>query len=232
VLAPDKINVPAPDLVNATVPPVTALSLTIPEKVVEVPSLPAVKVDVVDVDEFNTVPAPANEPIVSENEAKSNVPVSVTAEPFGITSDAPSVKVPEVIVVVPEYALLVLDKINGDVPFSIRFVTPEPMVALIKVLPLPEPEFVIVPVLLIEVVESVMLLFVELLLLRVKLPVPVIPPVTVKELAPLSSVKVVPEELTAIALIDNAEVVLLCLICATLEPTPLEIVVTPDPAPV
>jgi hypothetical protein len=64
-LAADNVNVPEPAFVNATVPPVPALSLIIPEKVVEVLSPPAVKVDV-PLTEFNTVPAPANDPIVSE----------------------------------------------------------------------------------------------------------------------------------------------------------------------
>ena len=66
--------------------------------------------------------------------------------------------------------------------------------------------------LLTEVVDKVILLAVALLFCNVKLPVPVTPPVTVKELVLASSIKVVPEELTTIAPIDNADVELLCLI--------------------
>jgi hypothetical protein len=63
-------------------------------------SPPAVKVDV-PLTEFNTVPAPVNDPIVSENEAKSKVPVTVTAELSVITPELPSFKVPAEIVVTP-----------------------------------------------------------------------------------------------------------------------------------
>ena len=94
---------PEPAFVNATVPPVPALSLMIPEKVVEVLSPPAVKVDVVLTVEFNTVPAPVNDPIVSEYEAKSKVPVTVTAELSEIPPAAPSFNVvPVEINVYPE----------------------------------------------------------------------------------------------------------------------------------
>ena len=54
-------------------------------------------------------------------------------------------------------------------------VTLEPMMALIVVVPLPEPELVMVPVWLIDVVERVVPPV--LVLLIIILPVPVIPPV-------------------------------------------------------
>ena len=68
--------------------------------------------------------------------------------------------------------------------------------------------------LLTEVVDKVILLAVALLFCKIKLPVPVTPPVTVKEFLLASTIKVVPEELTSIAPIDNSEdiTVALCLI--------------------
>ena len=58
-------------------------------------------------------------------------------------------------------------------------VTDEPTPPLINVVPVPVPLLVIVPVLFTEFVDKVMLLSVVLLFCNVKLPVPVIPPVTV-----------------------------------------------------
>ena len=85
-------------------------------------------------------------------------------------------------------------------------VTLEPTVALIVVVPVPDPELVIVPVLLILVVDTVVVP--ELLLLKVTLPVPLMPPDKVKAAVPLF-VKVVPLALGVIApLIVKAEVLL------------------------
>jgi len=68
-----------------------------------------------------------------------------------------------------------------------------------------------VPVLLTAVVEIVIPASVELLLLSMRLPVPLIPPDTVNIAPPELLVSVVPPELTVIALVEivNAEVVLL-----------------------
>ena len=65
------------------------------------------------------------------------------------------------------------------VEFSVIPVTLAPIPALINVAPVPVPLLVIVPVLFTEFVDKVMLLSVVLLFCNVKLPVPVIPPVTV-----------------------------------------------------
>ena len=82
----------------------------------------------------------------------------------------------------------------------------EPTAALIVVVPEPDPELVIVPVLLTLVVDTVVVP--ELLLLKVTLPVPLIPPDEVKAAVPLF-VKVVPLVLGVIApLIVKAEVLL------------------------
>ena len=155
------------------------------------------------------VPLPDKLPIVSEKLAKSKVPFTTVAELFGITPAAPNFKVPAVIVVVPEYALLAFDNVNVELPFSVIFVTLEPIAALIKV-ELPDPELVIVPVLLTDNVDKVILSAVALLFCKMKFPVPVTPPVTVKELFKVSTIKVVAVELTTIAPIDNAEDVALC----------------------
>ena len=85
-------------------------------------------------------------------------------------------------------------------------VTLEPTVALIVVVPVPDPELVIVPVLLILVVDTVVVP--ELLLLKVTLPVPLMPPDKVKVLVPLL-INVLPLTLGVIApLIASAEVLL------------------------
>ena len=60
-----------------------------------------------------------------------------------------------------------------------------PISELIVTLPVPLPELVIVPVLLAEVVEIVMPLAVELLLLMTRLPIPVMPPLSVRTPVPL-----------------------------------------------
>ena len=84
--------------------------------------------------------------------------------------------------------------------------TLEPTVAAMVVVPEPDPELVIVPVLLTLVVDTV--ITPVLLLLKVTLPVPLIPPEMVKVLVPLF-VKVVPLALGVIApLIVKAEVLL------------------------
>lgn len=103
-------------------------------------------------------------------------------------------------------------------------VTFAPMTALISTSPLPEPELVIVPVLLTLVVERVMPLVIVLLLLSTNLPEPVMPPDTVSTLVPLELlfVRVVPSLFTVIAavLIVSAEVALFSIMAVTFEPTP------------
>ena len=64
--------------------------------------------------------------------------------------------------------------------FWLTPVTLVPMGALIDTLPVPLPELVIVPVLLAEAVEIVMPLAVEPSFLRIRLPVPVMPPERVR----------------------------------------------------
>ena len=106
------------------------------------------------------------------------------------------------------------------------------MLKLIATEPVPDPELVIVPVLLTDTVESVMPLAVALLLLSTRLPVPVTPPETVSNLVPLELVRVVPAALVVSApLIVRADVVLFSVMAVTFEPTPPLIVVVPVPAP-
>ena len=110
-------------------------------------------------------------------------------------------------------------------------VTLVPMTALMVVPPEPEPELVMVPALLTEVVERVIPAAIELLLLRMRLPVPLIPPETVKSALPLELelVRVVPPLFTvkAVVLIVSAEVVLFSVIAVTFAPTPPLMVVVP-----
>ena len=75
--------------------------------------------------------------------------------------------------------------------FCVTPVTLAPSPALMSVEPVPVPEFVMVPVLLMAVVERVMPLAKELLLLRIKFPVPVMPPDTVSIFVPAIFVRVV-----------------------------------------
>ena len=83
--------------------------------------------------------------------------------------------------------------------FWVMPVTFAPTPALIVVLPL-DPEFVIVPVLLTEVVDKVILSAVALLFCKIKFPVPVTPPVTVRA-PPVVLIKVVPPDATVIAVV-------------------------------
>src|ERR1700720_1844702 len=110
----------------------------------------------------------------------------------------------------------------------------EPPPALIKLLPLPVPELVIVPVLLTLVVESVIPFPIALLLFRTRLPVPVSPPERVSNELPLELllVRVVPPLFTVNApVMLSAEVVLFSVIPVTLEPTPALIKLLPLPVP-
>src|SRR5262249_50793339 len=117
--------------------------------------------------------------------------------------------------------------------FSVIPVTFDPTPALMSVTPLPLPLLVIVPVLLTEVVDTVMPLAVALLLLSTRLPVPLTPPEIVCIWVPLLSVPVVPPLSSATAPRSvSAEVVLFSVIPVTFEPTPVLIVVVPVPAPV
>ena len=85
---------------------------------------------------------------------------------------------PAEIVVLPTNDPAPLSNSLEVVLFWVIPVTFEPTPPLIVTLPVPLPEFVIVPVLLAEAVEIVMPLAVELSLLMTRLPVPVMPPVT------------------------------------------------------
>ena len=97
-------------------------------------------------------------------------------------------------------------------------VTFDPTPPLIRTLPLPLPELVMVPVLLTVFVEIVIPLAVELLFFRVRLPLPVMPPEWVKETVPLFA-SVRPSEPSVVA----PEI-------AT-EPNPVPLVIVRAPAP-
>ena len=120
----------------------------------------------------------------------------------------------KVVVPVVLFSVIAPETVRADaVLFSVIAVTFAPIPALIKVVPpTPVPELVIVPALSTEVPDKVILLAVVLLFCKIKFPVPVTLPVTVKELFKASTIKVVAVELTAIAPIDNAEDVALCCI--------------------
>ena len=98
------------------------------------------------------------------------------------------------------------------------------MTALMVTPPDPEPELVMVPVLFADVVEIVIPAAMELLLLRIRLPVPVVPPDTVKSELPLALllVTVVPPLATvmAVVLIVRAEVALFSVTVVTFAPIP------------
>ena len=89
---------PEPDLVRAT--DVAEPFCITPEKVVDVLSLPEVKVSV-PLALLVIDPTPEIEPTVSENPPKSNVPVTTKALASAIRSESPSFKVPAEMVVVP-----------------------------------------------------------------------------------------------------------------------------------
>lgn len=114
--------------------------------------------------------------------------------------------------------------------------TPEtlvPMMALIVDPPLPDPELVIVPALLMDDPDNVIPAAVALLLLRTRLPMPLAPPDKVSSLVPLLLVSVVPPEFADSAPLNvSAEVVLFSVKPVTLEPMLALIVVVPVPAPV
>jgi len=104
--------------------------------------------------------------------------------------------------------------------FCVIPVTFVPIAMLIFTEPVPLPEFVIVPVLFTVVVDRVMPSVVDPLLFKIRLPVPVTPPETVR--LPAWLVKVVPPLLTVRAPVEivSADVELFCVIPVTLEPTP------------
>ena len=81
-------------------------------------------------------------------------------------------------------AVVEIDKPEDEL-FWVMPVTFDPMPPLINTLPVPVPLLVIVPVLLTASVEIVMPLAKVLLFLKVRLPVPVMPPEWVKRFAPL-----------------------------------------------
>ena len=137
---------------------------------------------------------------------KSNIP-DAPIETARVLSAAAlaALSVPVVMVVLP-VKVLVPESISGELPFCITPVTLEPTTALIVVAPEPDPELVIVPVLLMLVPEAVVVP--ELLLLKMTLPVPLMPPDKVKVLVPLL-INVLPLALGVIApLIVKAEVLL------------------------
>ena len=106
------------------------------------------------------------------------------------------------------------------------------MTALISAFPVPVPELVIVPTLLMAVVDKVILFARALLLLITKLPVPVMPPETVNSAVPLL-VMVFPLALTEVApLTVRADELEFSMIPVTLAPTAALIVVVPVPVPV
>jgi len=118
--------------------------------------------------------------------------------------------------------------------FSVMPVTLEPIAPLMSVDPVPLPELVIVPLSLTLVPERVIPLPIELLLLRIRLPVPVTLPETVRSWVPLALllVRVVPPLLTLTApLTFKADVVLFSVMPVTLEPTAALIDVAPLPVP-
>lgn len=88
------------------------------------------------------------------------------------------------LIVNPPVKVLTPDKVNCDVAlFWMTPVTLVPMTELMVVVPLPAPELVIVPILLIETVERVVVLVFVVLIIT--LPVPVMPPDNVNVLAAL-----------------------------------------------
>ena len=128
------------------------------------------------------------------------------------------------------------ERVRAEVElFCVTPVTLVPMTELIKTLPVPLPELVIVPVLLAELPEIVMPFAVALSLLMTRLPVPVMPPVTdrfaVLPLWLLTSV--VPPLLTVKAVVEivKFDVELFCVIRLTFDPTPPLSVTFPAPLP-
>ena len=88
--------------------------------------------------------------------------------------------------VVPALFIAIAPTVRFEVKlFCVMRLTFEPTPPLIDTLPVPLPEFVIVPVLFTVFVEIVMPLAPVLLLFSIKLPVPVMPPEWVKSAAPL-----------------------------------------------
>jgi len=146
-----------------------------------------------------------------------------------------TVKLPAKLVkVVP--ALLTLrspvEMVSAEVVlFCVMPVTLEPTPPVMDTLPELLPELVIVPVLFTVVVESVMPLAVDPLFFKIKLPVPVTPPETVK--VPTWLVKVVPPLLTVNPPVEtvSADVELFCVIPVTLDPTPPVMDALPEPLP-
>ena len=114
--------------------------------------------------------------------------------------------------------------VNSAALLLALWVTPPtlpPTDAMVTV-PAPEPELVMSPVLLTEVVIRLMPFAAELLLLRIRLPVPITPPETVRVLPPLlaSVVPLVPLTVNAPVLIVTLWIALFALMPVTLLPTP------------
>ena len=121
-MAPVSVSVPAPALVSASV----ALPFCrMPLNVVLVPSPPAVRVMLLAA-ELVMVPAPAIEPTLSENPARSSVPVMVTAEVSASTPAAPSASVPALIVVAPLWELAP-ESVSVPVPLLVKAPLPAMM---------------------------------------------------------------------------------------------------------
>ena len=115
--------------------------------------------------------------------------------------------------------------------FCVMLLTFVPMAPLIFTEPAPAPELVIVPVLFTVVPESVMPLSVDPSFFKIKLPVPVTLPETVR--LPAWLVKVVPPLLTVRAPVEivSPEVVEFCVMPVTFDPTPPVIDTLPEPLP-
>ena len=103
------------------------------------------------------------------------LPIVIVPVPNALALVVPP-SVPARMVLPPEKVFTPESVSPEEVLFCITPVTFVPMMALIAVLPVPEPELVMLPVLLIEVPESVTPLAMELLLFRTRFPVPLAPP--------------------------------------------------------
>ena len=207
-----------------TLVPITALTVAFPLLVPALVTVPVLLTVVVE----TVIPA-AIELLLSS----VRLPVPVVP-PERVSSELPLLLL--FVIVVPEL-LTVRAPLTVSAEAALFSVTPvmfEPTPALTNVRPLPVPALVTVPVLLTEVVETVMPLAMELLLSKVRLPVPVVPPVRVNNELPLLLllIRVVPELLTVKApLTVRAEVVLFSVIPVIFEPMPALINVSPLPVP-
>ena len=124
MLAPLKVSVPVPALVNPRVP---APLVKVPLKVVLELLPPAVKVAELAALLLVTVPVPANEPTVLEKLARSKVEVTVKAELALKAVVEPAFNVPALTVVAPLY-VLAPEIVRVPVPFLVNPRVPAPSV--------------------------------------------------------------------------------------------------------